>query len=257
MSMKLSAGRSLLDLLLLMAIGLAPVVCGLLILMVQVDRKLDEFSRFSATEAIHGVDQLIQVLHDSSSRSLHLSGRPCLEVAQQLRSQVVAVPRLRSLALTRGNQAYCDSVDGEQARAIDQKLFFNQRLWLAEGDGNCVNTAVLHYRLQERPYGVIAQVDARMLQAELLGFENGIVLVLEFGPNFLWAQGDADGGMPDQREHQVRATSEQFGYSVQAGYPKGHTRQEVLQSMVMTLPSLILVGILTAGIAHWGMRRQQ
>lgn len=257
MSLKRCAGRSLLDLVLLIAIGLAPVFCGVLVMLVQVDRKLDELSRFAAMEAVHRVDQVIEMLHGSSSRNLHLAGQPCLEVAQRLRSHVAAIPDLRSLALTRSNQRYCDSIDGEQSRSIEAKRFSKHRLWLDHGYGTLSPTPILNYWLREQPHGVIAQADARTLVGELEGFENGILLRLEFGPDYLWPQhSEADALLPDQREHRARAISEQFGYSVQAGYPLGHSRHEMQQWIIVTLPSLILVGILTGGIAYWGMLRQ-
>lgn len=257
MALKQCAGRSLLDLVLLIAIGIAPVFCGLLIMLMQVDRKLDELSRFAAHEAVHRVDQIIGMLHENSSRNLHLSGGACLEVAQQLRSHVAANPTLRSLALTTGNRRYCDSVDGEQSLPIEPRRFSKHRLWLEHANGAAYFPPILNYWLREQPNGVIAQADARTLIGELEGFENGILLRLEFGPDYLWPQySEADALPPDQREHQARASSEQFGYSVQAGYPLGHTRGEMLQWIVMTLPSLILVGILTSAIAYWGMLRQ-
>lgn len=257
MSLKYCAGRSLLDLVLLTAIGLAPVFCGVLIMLMQVDRKLDELSRFAAIEAVHRVDQVIGMLHDSSSRNLHLAGQSCLGVVQQLRSHVAALPNLRSLALTRGNTRYCDTVAGEQSQPVESRRFSKHRLWLEHGYSTVSHAPILNYWLREQPNGVIAQVDARTLVGELEGFENDILLRLEFGADYLWPQhSEADALLPDQREHRARAISEQFGYSVQAGYPLGHSRQEMQQWIIMTLPSLILVGILTGGIAYWGMLRQ-
>nr|WP_191622456.1 CSS-motif domain-containing protein [Pseudomonas fluorescens] len=241
----------------LIAIGLAPVLCGMLVMLIQVDRKLDELSRFAAIEAVHRVDQVIDMLHESSSRNVHLAGRSCLEVAQQLRSHVAAIPNLRALALTSGNKRYCDSVDGEQSQLIESKRFSKHRLWLEHGYSKVSDAPILNYWLREQPNGVIAQADARTLVGELEGFENGILLRLEFGQDYLWPQhSEADALLPDQREHRARAISDQFGYSVQAGYPLGHSRNEMKQWIIMTLPSLILVGILTGGIGYWGMFRQ-
>ncbi|WP_327440582.1 CSS-motif domain-containing protein [Pseudomonas donghuensis] len=252
------AGRSLLEFLLTLLIGLAPVACGLLVLSLQVERKQEETAELSAVEAIYVIDRVIDTLHDAAGAVLGLAGQRCESALPTLRQQAFKQPNVRSLVLVRENRGYCSTLLGDFDAAVDPGTYFNQRLRLDLRNEITPDVPVLHYRLQEYPHGIVAISDARVLQSELQGFKNSIVLALQFGADYLWATGSGSAGqMPNHEEDKTHMISEKYGYTVHAGYPNGHTRQVLSQAMASTAPSLLLVGIITSAVAYWGLFRQR
>ncbi|WP_433884487.1 CSS-motif domain-containing protein [Pseudomonas vranovensis] len=252
------AGRSLLEFLITLLIGLAPVACGLLVLALQVERKQEETAEVSMVEAIYAIDRVFDAMHGSSNAVLGLVGQPCEKILPTLRQEALRQPSVRSLVLTRENRAYCSTLLGSIDTAIDPGSYFNQRLRLDSRNEITPDTPVLHYRLQEFPMGVIAISDARSLQTELQGFKNAIVLALQFDSDFVWATGSGSvKQVPNHEENSQRMVSEKYGYTVHAGYPDGHTRKMLSQAMSSTAPSLLLVGIITCAVAYWGLFRQR
>ncbi|MDD1015154.1 CSS-motif domain-containing protein [Pseudomonas rubra] len=258
MALSRLAGRSLLEFLITLLIGLAPVACGLLVLALQVERKQEETAAVSAAEAIYAIDLVIDTLHSTSNAVLGLAGQRCEQVLPALRQAALRQPSVRSLILIRDNRGYCGTVLGNFDAAFDPGSYFNQRLRLDLQNQITPDMPVLHYRLQEHPVGVIATSDARTLQLELQGFQNGIVLALQFGSDFLWANGSGSvAQVPNYEEDKQRQVSDKYGYVVHAGYPDGHTRQVLRQAIHSTAPLLLLVGILTSAVAYWSLFRQQ
>ncbi|QBF26544.1 hypothetical protein EXN22_12865 [Pseudomonas tructae] len=252
------AGRSLLELLITLLIGLAPVACGLLVLALQVERKQEDTAAVSAVEAIYAIDRVIDAMHSTSNAVLGLAGQRCERVLPALRQAALRQPSVRSLVLIRDNRAYCGTVLGNFDAAIDPGNYFNQRLRLDLQNQITPDMPVLHYRLLEHPVGVVAISDASTLQLELQGFKNGIVLALQFGSDFLWTNGSgSDSQVPNHEENKQRQVSDKHGYTVHAGYPAGHTRQMLRQALYSTVPSLLLVGILTSAVVYWGLFRQR
>ncbi|MFK8331502.1 CSS-motif domain-containing protein [Pseudomonas sp. BJa5] len=251
------AGRSLVEFLVTLLIGLAPVACGLVVLSLQVERKQEETIEVTAREAIYAIDRVLDTLHQSSSVALSLAARSCDTALADLRRQVVMQPSVRSLVLVKGNRAFCSTLYGTFDRLIDPGTFLNQRLRVDPGNDATPDAAVLLYRLQDYPYGVLAVADINVLQNELLGFQNTVVLSLQFGQQYVWSTGNGESArVPNHEEDKMRLTSELFGYTVHAGYPDGHTWLMIRQAALATLPSLLLVGILTATVAYWGLYRR-
>lgn len=107
-------------------------------------------------------------------------------------------PELRSLVLVRENRAYCSTVHGEYQPLVDPGSFFNQRLRLEPGNDVTPDSAILYYRLQEYPLGVLALVDAKTLQATMQRVKASANLVLQFGDDYLWSEGSTfDDVLPD------------------------------------------------------------
>jgi len=103
------AGRRLRELLLLTTVGLVPVISGLLVMIVQLEMKLEENAAISVQEAVFSIDQALNRLQEAAQRTLPLAGKPCQSVNSALQEQVVSRSVLRSLTLVKGNEAYCSS----------------------------------------------------------------------------------------------------------------------------------------------------
>lgn len=251
------AGRSLVEFLVTLLIGLAPVACGLFVLSLQVERKQEETIAVTAREAIYAIDRVLDTLHQSSSMVLNLASQSCDTALADLRRQAIMQPNVRTLVLVKDNRAFCSTLYGTFDRLIDPGTFLNQRLRVDPGNDATPDAAVLLYRLQEFPYGVLAVANINVLQKELLGFQNAVVLSLQFGQQYVWSTGNGEyARVPNHEEDNMRLTSEQFGYTVHAGYPDGHTWLMIRQASLAALPSLLLVGILTATVAYWGLYRR-
>jgi len=252
------AGRSLVEFLITLLIGLAPVACGLLVLSLQVDRKQDETIEVTAREAIYAIDHVMSTLHATTSQALVLAQQSCDAALPELRKTAIQQPNVRSLMLVKENRAFCSTLYGDYQWDIDPGTFLDRRLRVDLSREATPDTGVLIYRLQEYPYGVLALANLQVLQRELLGFQNGVVLILQFGPQYVWATGNGTlEQAPDHEEDTLQVVSRQYGYSVHAGYPDTHTRRAIQQAITATLPSLLLVGIMTSAAGYWAMFRRK
>lgn len=251
------SGRALLQLLPTLLIGLAPVACGLMVMAWQVDKKLQESADIAQREALRRVDGLIDSLHMANNKVLNLAEGPCDKALPTLHAEVVANPELRSLTLVRENRAYCSTLRGESGLLVDPGDYFNHRLRLEAGNDNTPDSAVLYYRLQEYPYGVLAVADAQVLQRLLNGIREAAQVQLQFGPAAIGASGEVQesAGVP-QMEQYGSLVSPTYGYTVHVGYPPGHAARQLLENSRSIAPSLLLVGIMTAVGSYWAMRRR-
>lgn len=252
------SGRVFLELLTTLLVGLSPVACGLLVMAWQVDNKLDESAVIARREALNGVDQLIDSLHAASNKVLNLAEYPCDKALPTLHSEVVANPELRSLTLVRENRAYCSTLRGESGLLVDPGDYFNHRLRLEPGNDNTPDSAILFYRLQEYPYGVLAVADAQMLQRLLRGIREPATVILQFGPTQIGANGEVQESTeaPDLEQY-TSMVSPLYGYALHVGYPHGHTARELLDNSMTLAPSLLLVGVMTAIGSYWAMNRRR
>ncbi|EKT4522679.1 CSS-motif domain-containing protein [Pseudomonas putida] len=245
------AGRSLLEMLLILTISLVPMASGLLVMIYQLERKLEENAQVSVQEAIFAIDRVLDNMQSAASNALPLAGQPCSEAAQPLEVLAAGDPRIRSLILTRNGQSYCSSIE---TTITDSPTFYSPRALVQLNFDSPItpNGVVVELRLAYANPGVIATAYGIELRNELRGFQDGMVLVLEFGKKYIWEMGDSrDPQEPSQSEFFRSATSSKHGYTVRGGYPEGFTASEIRQSMLQILPSLALVGLLTGAITYW------
>lgn len=253
-----SSGSALLQLLLTLLIGLAPVACGLLMMAWQVNKKLEESVEVAQHEALQRIDGLIDALHAASNKVLNLAELPCEKALPTLHSEVVTNPEVRSLTLVRENRAYCSTLRGESGLLVEPGDYFNHRLRLEPGNDNTPDSAILYYRLYEYPYGVLAVADGQMLQRQLHAIREPASVILQFGPTSIGAIGEVmeDGAKP-LMEQSSSMLSPMYGYMLHVGYPPGHTASELLENSQAIAPSLLLVGVMTAIGSYWAMFRKR
>lgn len=252
-----TAGRSLVELLLALAISLLPVLSGLMILFYQHDKKLEETARISVNEAIYSVDLALDRIHASASAALMLAGATCESAEPQLLDQVAKAAHLRSLALTIDGRTYCNTL--KTPFPPDQVFPDAQSKFRLVLDPPATpNAVLLAFQLRENNLGVIATSYGMMLRNELRAFQTGLTLLLEFEDLYIWADGDSrDPVRPSQDEFFREGVSTKYGYTVKAGYAHGYSARETRQTMKQLFPSLALVGIITGAITYWGLFRQR
>lgn len=251
------AGRSLRELLFLITVGLVPVLSGLLVMIVQLEMKLAENAAVSVQEAVFSVDQALNRLHEAAQRALPLAGKPCESVKSVLQEQVVSRSMLRSLTLVKGNEAYCSSTS-DSLDYLSALTLSGQQVDLSYGQPDRRRKLLVNFYVQGSGSGsgVIVTAYASQLRNELDAFQDGLTLLLEFGDRYIWNKGDSrDAQRPSQSEFLATALSARYGYRVKGGYAQGYTAQEIRQSMMQILPSLILVGIVTGSIVYLGLVR--
>ncbi|MBF8669122.1 CSS-motif domain-containing protein [Pseudomonas putida] len=250
MSKIMHAGRSLLELLLLIALGLVPVVSGLLVMVFQLETKLAENANISVQEAVFSVDQALDRMHETALQALPFAGKPCNEVISKLQDQVAGRSMVRSLTLINGNQAYC-STTSDSLAGLSSFAVSGRQVELAYGSRAEASELLVNFYLSGNDNGVIVTAYALQLRNELDGFQDGLTLLLEFGDRYIWSHGDSrDRQPPSQSEFTERALSAKYGYQVKGGYAQGYTAREARQSMLQILPSLMLVGIVTGSIVY-------
>lgn len=253
------AGRSLVEFLVTLLIGLAPVTCGLLVLTLQVDRKQEETIAVTAREAVYAIDRFIDVLHGSASQTLNLTGESCEELLLDLRREVAKHPNIRSLALKKDNVIYCSTLSGSTDLTLAPGSFVGDRLRIYPSFGTNPSANILMYRLGAETFAATAIAVAHLqpLQAELLGFQNSVMLSLQFDEQYVWATGNGRSyQVPDHSENPLQLTSVKYGYTVHAGYSEGESWRVIRQAIKTALPSLLLVGIMTSAAGYWGLFRR-
>ncbi|NNJ15179.1 hypothetical protein CSV86_007940 [Pseudomonas putida CSV86] len=252
------SSHALLTLLTLPLIGLAPVAFGLLVMAWQVNKQLDESSVLALRDARLGVDGLIDSLHGASNKVLNLAEYPCDKALPALHSEVVGNPELRSLTLVRENRAYCSTLRGESGLLVDPGDYFNHRLRLEAGNDNTPDSAILYYRLQEYPYGVLAVADGEILQRILRGTRQPESVKLQFGPTLIGATGEVQDSLHAlESEPDMSQVSPVYGYTIHIIHPPGHAARQLLDNSMVVAPSLLLVGIMTAAGSYWAMQRRR
>lgn len=102
----------------------------------------------------------------------------------------------------------------------------------------------------------MATAYAEQLRAELKGFQDGLTLLLEVGDAYIWNGDSHSLTRPSQTEYFHHAVSDRYGYTVKVGYAEGYSAQEARQSMILVLPSLVLIGIVTGFVIFWAMWRR-
>lgn len=252
-----TAGQSLVELLLTLAISLLPVGSGLMIMFYQHDKKLEETARISVSEAIYSVDLALDRIHASAAAAMKLAGAACESAQAQLHDQIANAPHLRSLALTVDGRTYCNTLKTPYpADSIFPDATSQFRLAL--DPPATPNSVLLAYQLREDNLGVIATTYGMLLRKELRAFQTGLTLLLEFGDLYIWTDGDSrDPVRPSQAEFFQEGVSKKYGYTVKAGYAQGYSARETRLMMKQLFPSLGLVGIITGAITYWGLFRQR
>lgn len=250
------AGRSLLEVLITVAVGLVPITSGLAVTGYQLDKKLEQVSSTSVQEALFVIDRALDQVHQAALEALPLSGKPCRSVQDELKGLVLRNAQLHSLSLTQDDQVYCSSLSTFTLHTPEFKA--GQNLMLTFGMPSVPNEAILQYRLAGQHPGVIASAYGLTLRSELNGFQSGLVLLLEFGDRYIWSAGDSrDAERPSQTEYFQSQTSTKYDYTVEVGFPEGYRKHELLQATLQTLPSLALVGLLTSAFTYWGLFRSR
>ncbi|MGK0148510.1 MULTISPECIES: CSS-motif domain-containing protein [Pseudomonas] len=219
----------------------------------QLERKLEENAKVSVQEAVFSIDQALGRMEADLDMILPLAGKPCDQVLDTLEQRVANSPHLRSLILTRDQQAYC-ATDMDPLPYISAFSQSGRQTELAFDAPSSPNAAIIKIQRPHNDPGVIATAYGRQLRDELRAFQDGLTLLLEFNDLYIWSEGDSrDAQRPSQVEFTEQTISQKYGYVVIGGYPKGYAAQEFRISLHQVLPSLVLVGVASMFIMYLGL----
>ncbi|WP_284385553.1 CSS-motif domain-containing protein [Pseudomonas putida] len=219
----------------------------------QLERKLEENAKVSVQEAVFSIDQALSRMEADLDMILPLAGKPCDQVLDTLEQRVANSPHLRSLILTRDQQAYC-ATDMDPLPYISAFSQSGRQTELAFDAPSSPNAAIIKIQRPHNDPGIIATAYGRQLRDELRAFQDGLTLLLEFNDLYIWSEGDSrDAQRPSQVEFTERTISQKYGYVVIGGYPKGYAAQEFRLSLHQVLPSLVLVGVASMFIMYLGL----
>jgi len=250
-------GRGVMDLVLTLAISSIPIASGLMVMHYHQDSKLRETARVSAKEAIFSVDLAINRLHEAATAAIPYAGSPCETAKEHLLKQIQDVQYLRALALVADGRTYCDTLVPPHENDLLYAAL-ESPIQLIFDSPATPNAVLVAYQLRQGNLSVIASTYGMELRNELRAFQTGVVLLLEFGDTYIWADGDSrDAVRPSQSEFFTTEHSTKFGYTVKVGYPEGFAANDRRQALTQVLPSLALVGIITGSIFYWSVFRQR
>ncbi|MEN5216007.1 CSS-motif domain-containing protein [Pseudomonas pudica] len=219
----------------------------------QLERKLEENAKVSVQEAVFSIDQALGRMEADLDMILPLAGKPCDQVLDTLEQRVANSPHLRSLILTRDQQAYC-ATDMDPLPYISAFSQSGRQTELAFDAPSSPNAAIIKIQRPHNDPGIIATAYGRQLRDELRAFQDGLTLLLEFNDLYIWSEGDSrDAQRPSQVEFTEQTISQKYGYVVIGGYPKGYAAQEFRLSLHQVLPSLVLVGVASMFIMYLGL----
>ncbi|MBC3419702.1 CSS-motif domain-containing protein [Pseudomonas wayambapalatensis] len=256
MSISRHLSHRMTNLMVSMLIGTAPVISGLVVMDYQLNKQLEENAKVSIEEAVFAIDRVFDSLHRAALHAQPLGTRPCKEVQQELESQARRNPRVHSLVLTRNDAGFCSSLGTKPLHT--PRFAKGEYLRLNMNSPTIPNGVLVEYRLVADTHAVIASTYGLELRNELRGFKDGLVLLLEFGGLYLWAEGDSrDAGRPSLSEFPQNGVSEKYGYMIRAGYPAGFTAREARQVKTNIMPSLVLIGLFTSVLVLWSLLRNR
>lgn len=239
-------------LLLCLFVGLIPVGSGLLILYWQVDRSLSRGSVEAGQRIIDHLDKVIERADDVTARASLFVGQSCGELLEPLRRMVAGYPVVRSVVLGDPERFYCGSELGELDRVVSEEMLGTERLVLRPSSLPAPDRSSLLFRRFEVGHSVNAVIDGQVL-GDILGRESSTVeTLIEHSGLFLDKQAKvADYSFSDHSEHHALQTSRLYGYRVHSGYPTGHSLQAFKAQGWPMLATLLLIGVVTAGVCHW------
>ncbi|MFJ4345214.1 CSS-motif domain-containing protein [Pseudomonas sp. NPDC089401] len=247
------AGRCFQQLLLIVSISLIPVGFGLMMLLYQHDQKHQENARHAVTATLTAVDQILDRLHMAAQTALVLAGTPCLTAKPRLLEQIEGARYLRGLTLTMDGRPYCKTLATSHPSPVlpEGRHSSVQLVFGSHATPNAVHVA---YQLQRDNLGVIATAYGLALRNAMRGHPGNPVVILETKEGFIWKNGDSrDQSRPTQSEFRHAGKSQQYGYTVTAGYLAGYSAQRARRTVVHTLPALALIGVITGLISYWSI----
>ncbi|CNE04316.1 rtn protein [Yersinia mollaretii] len=176
-------------------------------------------------------------------------GKPCIQVVQNLRDQVVMVPDVRSVSFAKGSNIYCSSIYGPLSTPFDLDVFVDGQLELMSGNDVTPDRALMVYRQARGEYSILVAVDGYYLRSILNLLSGDIQLQLKVGDKWMDSAGVVHIGQPDKGGELLYLASDKFAYSLNTtlsnqqylAYAWQYTQGSLIFFIVMSIGSAALV----------------
>ncbi|MFZ3403616.1 EAL domain-containing protein [Aeromonas salmonicida] len=197
----------------------------------------------AAERAMVQIDSALYHSTQAARAALPLVGRPCHEVARELRVLVATSPYVRSVNLSRHGRLYCSSIFDEINLKDDLQNGQHQRLKLKAVTRLGLKPSLLFYRLSEGDHGVVVAINPYHLSKPLQWRLGGPNSWVQIGEQWLDIKGRIhDGVAPVFRGFNYPLSSTAFGYSLNQGFPL-----EAVLLLTLKKQSTVIILILTLG----------
>jgi sensor c-di-GMP phosphodiesterase-like protein len=231
--------------------GVLPVLLGFAILYMQAGRALQQSTEQTADEALRQFNLMLDNTAEAARVLLPLAGNSCNDATLALREQVTRRPFVRSTNLVYDNNLYCSSLFGEHQEKVNPGDYTQGQLWLMNGNPVTPNTALLVYRLSDEKKGALTTLDGYHLSNVLRLIGRQTSLLLQVGNHWLAADGKVrDGALPVLPVAQSVRVSEQYAFTVAAGFPEGETWRYMRSEYPPLFSLLIFFGVVSGSIGH-------
>ncbi|AIR91157.1 EAL domain-containing protein [Pseudomonas cremoricolorata] len=238
------------------AVGLLPVIVGLIALRWQTERELQMQSEAAASQVLGHTERILDNLAGAAQGLLPLAGKPCAEASLALRAQAARVPFVRATLLFQNNRLYCTSLLGEYEEQVDPDDYTEGKLWLLPGNSLTPDRPLLIYRLDSAGRGVLATVDGEHLLSALRLSPAGLAVQLQVGEQWLEASGQVRSGpLPTVARTPVSLASTRYPITVHTGFSADPAWDYLLGHYPALLALLGLLGAFAGVLCHWQIRR--
>ncbi len=203
---------------------------------------------------LQGRERFDQIFNNLQHAAIQVEtglGKPCLQVVQNLRDQVVLIPDVRSVSLAKNTIIYCSSIYGPLATPLNLNTFVDGQLALMSGNDVTPDRALMVYRHQRGGYSVLVAVDGYYLRSILNLLSGDIQLRLIVGSKWMDAAGDVHYGQPPKGSEPLLLTSGKFAYSLSTALSNQQYLAYAWQYTRGSLIFFILMSIGSAGLVFW------
>lgn len=227
------------------------LLLGAVVIYVQTKANMHQNAEAKLLQGHERFDQIFNNLRHAAIQVEADLGKPCRQVVQNLRDQVVLIPDVRSVSLARGLNIYCSSIYGPSNATFDLREYVDGQLELMPGNDVTPDRGLIVYRHVKSDYSVLVAVDGYYLRSILNLLSGDIELRLRVGDKWMDSQGMVHSGIPPSGNEPLLLASEQYAYVLSTALSNQQYLNYAWQYARGSLIFFILMSIGAAGLTFW------
>lgn len=227
------------------------LLLGAVVIYTQTKSNMHQNAEAKLLQARVRFDQIFNNLQHAAIQVETGLGKPCLQVVQNLRDQVVLIPDVRSVSLTKGSNIYCSSIYGPLSTPFDLDVFVGGQLELMQGNDVTPDRALMVYRQARGNYGILVAVDGYYLRSILNLLSSDIELQLRVGDKWMDAAGIVHSGNPPNGGEPLYLSSEKYAYALSTTLSNQQYLAYAWQYARGSLIFFILMSVGSAALVFW------
>lgn len=238
-------------------IGILPIILGTALVYIKSESDLSRTSNMAAKEAFRQINAMLLEAETASKELMTLTGLPCTEVDKQLREAMATYRFLRATNLAIDDKVYCSSLYGtDVSLTVNPQDYLRGRLRLLAQAVPGPKTSVLILRSQLDDKSVLIGIDGRHIQDALHLINKNSQLSLKVGHHWMTQKGVTDSPpFEDYSTAPKTLLSNEYGFTVSAGYPAGTLLKHTLDTYSVLLALLLVLGIGCGLLIYWMLGR--